>query len=117
VRSHFGPSTGGGERLSVVSVVLNTFRNPLYLKGLYQDGTGFPAAAISAHTVNPRRIDPRQVEWLKEKNEMLCKHGGKKWIFHEPEEKSRLMKLGQGRGGDIKHLFTIVSYNIGSRIS
>ena len=53
----------------------------------------------------------RQVEWLKAENEMLRKRVDKKRIFLEPEEKARLMKLGQGMGSDIKHLITIVSYN------
>ncbi|QDU44573.1 Integrase core domain protein [Symmachiella dynata] len=53
----------------------------------------------------------RQVEWLKAENEMLRKRVDKKRIFLEPEEKARLMKLGQGIGSDLKHLITIVSYN------
>jgi hypothetical protein len=49
----------------------------------------------------------RQVEWLKAENEMLRKRVDKRRVFLEPEEKARLMKLGQGIGPDLKHLITI----------
>ncbi|WP_339909515.1 integrase core domain-containing protein [Symmachiella dynata] len=52
----------------------------------------------------------RQVEWLKAENEMLRKRIDKKRIFLEPEEKARLMKLGQEIGPGLKHFITIVSY-------
>lgn len=53
----------------------------------------------------------RQVEWLKAENEMLRKRVDKKRIFLDQEEKSRLMKLGQAIGSDLKHIINIVSYS------
>lgn len=50
----FGPLTVCGEHPSGVSIVLNTPRKPLNLKGFYHDGTGFPAAAISARAMHPQ---------------------------------------------------------------
>ena len=53
----------------------------------------------------------RQIEWLKAENEMLRKRVDKKRIFLDQEEKSRLMKLGQAIGSDLKHIIYIVSYS------
>jgi|SaaInlStandDraft_2_1057019.scaffolds.fasta_scaffold43503_2 putative transposase len=44
-------------------------------------------------------------------NERLRKHFNRKQIFLDQNEKSRLIKLDQAIGSDLKHIITIVSYN------
>ncbi len=53
----------------------------------------------------------RQIEYLKAENEMLRRRVPKKRIFLHPEERAKLLKLGQELGPAIRHVITIVTYS------
>ena len=52
----------------------------------------------------------RQIEFLKAENEMLRKRVPKETIHLKPDEKARLIKLGQAVGPPIRQLISIVKY-------
>ncbi|MFQ5734205.1 MAG: hypothetical protein ACE5KM_19895 [Planctomycetaceae bacterium] len=52
----------------------------------------------------------RQIEFLRAENELLRKRVPRKQIHLNPEEKARLMKLGNVIGTGLRHLITIVTY-------
>ncbi len=52
-----------------------------------------------------------QVEFLKAENEMLRRRVPKKRIFLQPDERARLLKLGQALGPAVRFVITIVDYS------
>ncbi len=53
----------------------------------------------------------RQIEFLKVENEMLRGRVPKQRIFLKPQERKRLLKLGQALGPGVRHIITIVTYS------
>ena len=52
----------------------------------------------------------RKIEFLKAENEMLRQRVPQKRVFLKPNEKARLVQLGQAVGRGLGELITIVSY-------
>ena len=52
----------------------------------------------------------RQIEFLRAENEIMRKHLTKHHIYLRPEERQRLVELGQVIGPALRHMISIVSY-------